>query len=178
MTAGRATPEPDSVIDDADWYARDLNGYTAERTAFLRTDLTEATSDTGTVFTDCVFRDARFNAASFADAAFLNCTFTGCDFFAVKFSNCKLTGSTFERCKFAQLSVDGGDWSFVALPGADLRKVTLRGVRMREAEADLRGSDLSAFDPWSVDLQRAVIDWQQAISIAVNLGLEVRTDEA
>lgn len=63
---------------------------------------------------------------------------------------------------------------------AVLRDLDLSGASTGKAsftEADLRGSDLSAFDPWSVDLQRAVIDWQQAISIAVNLGLDVRTDE-
>jgi fluoroquinolone resistance protein len=200
---GPATPA--SVVSDADWYARDLTGEATERTTFLRADLSEAVSDTGTVFADCLFRDTRFNSAVFTAAAFLNCTFTGCNFFAARFIDCKFVGSMFERCDFGQFTVLGGDWSFVGLPGADLRKVTMRSVRMREADltgarcdgatlrdldlagaragktrfaaADLRGSDLTALDPWSVDLAQAIIDWQQAVTIAANLGLDVRTDE-
>jgi fluoroquinolone resistance protein len=76
--------------------------------------------------------------------------------------------------------VTGGDWSYVGLPGADLRKAVFEGVRMREADltaarlegatvvrvdlsgammhnaklagADLRGSDLSSLDPLTVDI--------------------------
>ena len=78
-------------------------------------DLTEATGD-GAGFTDCTFRDCRFNLAQLSDAAFLTCTFTGCSFFQAVFTDCKLVGSRFERCTFDLLTVDGGDWSFVGLP--------------------------------------------------------------
>ena len=205
MADRKPVPATDSVVDDADWYGDDLTGHTAERITFVRADLTETGSESGTVFADCVFRDARFNSATFTAAAFLNCTFTGCKFFGARFTDCKFSGSTFERCEFAQWTVDGGDWSFVGLPGADLRKVTMRGVRMREADltgarcdgavlrdldlaaaatgrasfagADLRGCDLATVDPWSVNLARAIIDWQQAVTIAVNLGMDVRADD-
>ena len=73
------------------------------------------------------------------------------------------------------MRIERGDWSFVALPGADLRQVSFTGVRLREADlsrvrlddatlrdcdasgaswhsanvigCDLRGSDLSTLDP-------------------------------
>jgi uncharacterized protein YjbI with pentapeptide repeats len=84
---------------------------------------------------------------------------------------------------FGLFEVDGGDWSFTGLPGADLRRSVFRGVRMREADltgtrfddarvlrcdlsgawlhqasfsgCDLRGSELSSFDPATVGLKGA-----------------------
>jgi uncharacterized protein YjbI with pentapeptide repeats len=41
---------------------------------------------------------------------------------------------------------------------------------------DLRGSDLSAVDPWNVSLRSAVITWEQAAVVASALGLDVRAD--
>ena len=32
-------------------------------------------------------------------------------------------------------------------------------------------------DPWSTNLTRAIVDWRQAITIAANLGLDVRPDD-
>ena len=100
--------------------------------------------------------------------------------------------------------VDGGDWSFVAMPEADLTKATFTGTRMREADltrarasgatlrhldlsgaelheadlggADLRGSDLSAVDPRAVELTGAQIDVTQAVVLVTSLGLNVRPD--
>ena len=39
---------------------------------------------------------------------------------------------------------------------------------------DLRGSDLSSLDPLEVQLNGAIIDWNQAVVVAANLGLDVR----
>jgi uncharacterized protein YjbI with pentapeptide repeats len=100
--------------------------------------------------------------------------------------------------------VIGGDWSFVGLPGADLRGVTIHGVRMREADltganceeaalvdvdlsgaqlhsarfgrCDLRGSDLTALDPTTTGLAGAIIGPAQAVVIAEALGLRVVAD--
>jgi fluoroquinolone resistance protein len=41
---------------------------------------------------------------------------------------------------------------------------------------DLRGSDIGDLEPGNVRLQRAIIDWPQAVSVARGLGLDVRTD--
>jgi uncharacterized protein YjbI with pentapeptide repeats len=99
--------------------------------------------------------------------------------------------------------VSGGDWSFVGLPGADLRQARISDVRMREVDlngargagmtlartdlsgswlagmdltgADLRGSDLSRVDPRTTTLDRAVIEVEQAITLARNLGFGLRT---
>jgi uncharacterized protein YjbI with pentapeptide repeats len=93
----------------------------------------------------------------------------------------------------------------VDLSGADLRRVSITGVRMRETDltktrlehatvrdndltgawmqltnftsADLRGSDLSTLDPSVVTLAKAVIDVSQSIQLATALGLDVRPDE-
>ena len=42
---------------------------------------------------------------------------------------------------------------------------------------DLRGSDLSSLDPLTVELGGAIIDPDQAVSVASALGLEVRYGE-
>ena len=119
-------------------------------------------------------------------------------------ARCKLVGSTFDTCRFDSLTVEGGDWSFVGLAEADLRRARFTDVRMRQAdlsgvkaagstltgldlsgaslhavdlaEADLRGTDLSALDLATARLAGAVVTWQQAVGIAELLGLDVRTD--
>ena len=75
--------------------------------------------------------------------------FRRCNFFEAEFTGCKLVGSTFIECDLRPLTVDGGDWSFVALPGADLRGVRLTGVRMREVDltrANLTGATVAGVD--------------------------------
>nr|BFE87695.1 hypothetical protein GCM10020093_102960 [Planobispora longispora] len=110
----------------------------------------------------------------------------------------------FDDCTFDLLKVDGGDWSFVGLPGAVLRGASFTGARMREADltgarcegatlrevdlsgawlhradlsrCDLRGSDLSSLDPLTTAIKDAVIDLRQAVTIATALGLQVRSE--
>jgi uncharacterized protein YjbI with pentapeptide repeats len=201
---GRPAPPTESTVSGADWYADDITGMTATRVAYVDVDMTETTSTGSAVFDECTFRTVRFNVSAHVDAAFANCTFSGCTFFGASFQGCKFVGSRFERCTFERLVVVGGDWSFVGLPGADLRTAELTGVRMREADltaarcdgatlrgldlagaalgrasfdrCDLRGSDISGIDPWSTSLVGAIVDWQQAIALTTALGLDVRPD--
>ena len=41
---------------------------------------------------------------------------------------------------------------------------------------DLRGSDISAIDPWSVSLHGAIITADQAAYLAIAMGLELRPE--
>jgi fluoroquinolone resistance protein len=200
---GIPAPSTTSTLHSADWDGRDLSRECYEKVAFIDVDLTESVNDAG-VFTECTFRGARFNVSTHTHAAFVNCTFTRCSFFDATFTDCKLVGSMFDRCTFGLFEVDGGDWSFTGLPGADLRRSVFRGVRMREADltgtrfddarvlrcdlsgawlhqasfsgCDLRGSALSSFDPATVGLKGAIIDPAQALVIAATLGLVVLAD--
>jgi uncharacterized protein YjbI with pentapeptide repeats len=132
----------------------------------------------------------------------VGCTFTRCNLFEARWVGCKLMGSTFRDCDLRPLTVDGGDWSFVTLAGADLRGASFQRVRMREADlrradcegatltdvdlsggvltgvrftrCDLRGSDLTALDPRDAALDGAVITPQQAVVVAQSLGFELR----
>lgn len=193
-------PDQDLVIRDEDWYGRDLSGQRLTRHTFYDTDWTEVVNDGG-IFDECTFSGVRFNASRHTNAAFTNCTFKRCSFFDTRFEQCKAVGSLFQQCTFSLISVTGGDWSYVGLPGADLRKAVFDGVRMREADltaarlegasvigvdlsgallhgskligADLRGSDLSALDPLTVELAGAKIDLEQAAVIATALGFDV-----
>jgi uncharacterized protein YjbI with pentapeptide repeats len=108
-------------------------------------------------------------------------------------------GGQFDDCTFDLLDVTGGDWSFIGLPGADLRRATFTKTRLHDADftgtrcqgtkflgcdlsdswwhgadlsnADLRGSDLTGLDPTEVRLAGAVIEPEQALVIAAALGL-------
>jgi fluoroquinolone resistance protein len=47
-------------VRGADWYGEDLSGQEHTRVAFSGVDLSESTDD-GAVFTECTFRDCKFN---------------------------------------------------------------------------------------------------------------------
>ncbi len=200
---GVPTPATDRTVAGEEWYARDISGQTHTRVAFVDLDLTEV-QNRGAVFSECTFRRAQFNCSVHTDAAFLNCTFIACSFFDARFTDCKLIGSMFDRCSYDLIQVAGGNWSHVGLPGADLRKAVLRGVRLREADltgarcqgsairdadlsgawlhsanfsdCDLRGSDLSALEPEHVQLKGAIVTYEQALVLAAALGLDVRPE--
>jgi fluoroquinolone resistance protein len=200
---GAAAPPTHSTVSGADWYGQDISGQTHENVLFVDLDLTEVEND-GATFNECTFRRARFNVSAHTGAAFVNCTFANCNFYDARFTECKLVGSMFDRCTFEIMKVVGGNWSFVGLPGADLRTASFQGVKLREADltgvrcqgsslrdldlsgawlhgadlsrCDLRGSDLSAVEPQNVQLRGAMITIDQTITIAQSLGLDVRAE--
>ncbi len=193
----------ESVLSKEDWDSRDISGQTFVRVMLADIDMTEAINN-GASFTKCTFQRVQFNVSVHRDAAFTNCTFANCSFFDTQFIECKFVGSKFERCTYDLMKVSGGNWSFVGLVGADLRKATFRDTRMREAdlsgvrcqggsildvdlagasleranftECDLRGSEISALDPQSAVIKGAIISYEQALVIATALGLDVRPD--
>ena len=152
---GIPPPPTTSTFDATAWGDTSFSGSRHEAVLFADVDLSDVT-ERRAAFVDCTFRDVRFNAATHTDAAFTNCTFVRCTFFNTRFTRCKVVGSLFDRCTYKLLVVEGGDWSLVGMPGADLR-----------------GSDLSALDPLNVDLAGAQIDDEQATVIAEALGLKV-----
>ena len=190
----------ESEVRGEDWGGRELVQETFTRVAFVEVDLSEVGTDRS-VFQECTFRGVRFNVSEHRSSAFLNCTFLRCTFFDASFTGCKLTGSRFQDCTLDLLKVEGGEWSFVGLAGANLGSACFRDVRMREADltgvratngtltgvdlsgaswtkadltgCDLRGSDLSALDPATVRLRGAKITYQQAVTLAVAQGLDV-----
>lgn len=198
---GEPAPKTDKTISGANWDGREIEREHHERTLFVDLDLTDA-QNVGSTFNECTFRRSRFNSSTHHSAAFVNCTFVSCNFFDSKFTECKLVGSMFDGCQFDSMQVLNGDWSFVGLPGADLRRASFRGTRLREADltgarcqtgcirdadlsgawlhsadfsgCDLRGSDLSALEPENVRLKDAIITIDQTIIIAEALGFDVR----
>lgn len=200
---GEAAPKTTSTVSGADWYGRKLHREHYQSTLFVDLDFTEG-DNVGSIFNECTFRRARFNASTHHSAAFLNCTFVSCNFFDSRFTECKAVGSMFDGCQFDHIHVTDGDWAFVGLPGADLRRVAFIRTRLREADltgarcqggsfrdvdlsgawlhsadlsgADLRGSDLSAIEPENVNLKGAIITIDQTIVIAEALGLDVRLE--
>jgi fluoroquinolone resistance protein len=197
---GVPTPVTESTIRSEDWYARDLVNGEFSNVDFIDVDMTELTSQS-TVFTDCTFRNVRFNVSTHSDSAFINCTFSRCNLFNATFSRCKMTGSVFDGCALDLLVVDGGNWGFVGLSRADLSSASFVGVKMREVDlsqsrcqggtlsscdlsgasfdkadfsrSNLTGSDLSSLDPLTVALKGAQIDDHQAVVLIQSLGLIV-----
>jgi fluoroquinolone resistance protein len=193
-------PDEDLVVRGEDWYGRTLSEERFTRYSFLDMDWTEVANE-GAVFDTCTFAGVKFNASVHTGAAFINCTFKRCTFFDTKFTDCKMVGSLFRQSTYTLFEVTGGDWSFVGLPGADLRQATFDGVRMREVDltaarlekasltgsdlsgamlhgskltgADLRGSDLTSLDPLTVEFKGAMISLEQAAVIASSLGWRV-----
>jgi uncharacterized protein YjbI with pentapeptide repeats len=200
---GQPSAPTDETIRGQDWYATDISDLVHERILFQDADLDEATGR-GARFVDCTFRSASLVGAKLEACAFENCTFIRGSLLNATLTECKLVGSRFDAMAFDQLQVVGGDWSFVGLPGADLRRASFTGARMREADltgaqlrgatlsgcdlssamwsradvskCDLRGSEVSSLDPFEVRIAGAIIDWEQAIALARNLGLDVRAD--
>lgn len=198
---GEPAPGTSHTLAGADWYGRELQRQRFDNTLFVDLDLTEALN-TGSIFNECTFRRARFNASVHRGSAFTNCTFVSCNFFDARFTDCKLVGSMFDGCEFACMQVTEGDWSFVGLPGADLRRAAFSGTRLREADltgarcqdgslrdadlsgawlhsadfsrCDLRGTDLSALEPEHTRIKGAIITVDQTLAIAEALGLDVR----
>ena len=200
---GVAPPATTSTVTGEDWYGRDLAGERHQHVAFVDVDMTEVRNE-GSTFEECTFAGVRLNASVHTDAAFVNCTFTRCVFFDTRLVRTKMVGSLFDRCTFDALVVDGGNWGFVGLPGADLRSARFTGTRLREADltgarcqggslrdcdlsgawlhradlsrCDLRGSDLGGIDPATVQLRGALVTIDQAVVVAEALGLDVRVD--
>ena len=167
---------------------------------FVEVDLIEWET-AGETFEEADFSRARLNASLHTRTAFLRCVFRRSDLFDATFVQCKLTGSVFESAELRPLTIDGGDWSYVHLRGADLRGVSFRGVRLTEADfteadltecdfrdadlsyatlrnatltgADLRGANLAGVDITSLRLDGAVLDVAQAIQVAQALGARV-----
>jgi uncharacterized protein YjbI with pentapeptide repeats len=67
----------------------------------------------------------------------------------------------------AGINATGGVLTDCDLGAADLHDAQL-------ARCDLRGSDLSSLDPANVDLRAAIITFDQAVTIALGLGMDVR----
>jgi fluoroquinolone resistance protein len=153
------------------------------------------------VFEDVDFSGARLNASVHTGTAFLRCTFRRSNLFDAAFVGCKLSGSVFEQAELRPLRVEGGDWSYVRLRGADLRGVSFHGLRLAEADltdadltdCDLRAADLSyatlrgatlsgtdlrgavvhGVDLARLDLRGARLDVAQAVQVAAGLGAVV-----
>ena len=132
-------PPTTSTFDATAWGDTSFSGSRHEAVLFAEVDLSDMT-ERRAAFVDCTFRDVRFNAATHTDAAFTNCTFVRCTFFDTRFTRCKVVGSLFDRCTYKLLVVEGGDWSLVGMPGADLGEASFREVRMREADLRAPGS--------------------------------------
>lgn len=67
---GRPAPDTDSRVAGADWEGRELGpGDRFERVLYVDCDFTEL-RNSGAVFSECTFRNVKFNASWHRDAAF------------------------------------------------------------------------------------------------------------
>jgi len=71
------------------------------------------------------------------------------------------------------------DLTRASCQGATFRDVDLSGATLHHADftrADLRGGDLSALDPATTGVRHAIITAEQAVVVALALGLDVRPE--
>lgn len=71
------------------------------------------------------------------------------------------------------------DLSGARLDGAVIRDVDLSGASLHGCsmrDSDLRGSDLPDLDPTTVELRGAIVTVEQAVALAITLGLNVRPE--
>jgi fluoroquinolone resistance protein len=115
---GRLPAPTESTVHRADFYGADIADVVHESVLFQDADFDEVTGQ-GARFVDCTFRSASFVGAALEGCAFENCTFVRCTFLNAALVECKFVGSRFDACTFDQLRVEGGNWSFVGLAGAD-----------------------------------------------------------
>ena len=190
----------DEDLSRVDWYGEELGGVRFLRCTFFDATLDELATR-GCVFEDCDLSGASLTASVHEDTAFLRCRFRKASLFGATLRRCKLTGSVFESAVLRPLTVEGGDWSYVALRGQSLAGVGLAGVRLREADltgadltgadltradlaharldgvrlrgADLRGADLDGVDLRGLDLSEVRLDLAQAVRLATQYGAEV-----
>ena len=89
-------------------------------------------------------------------------------------------GSNFFDATFENVRMREADLTGARLDGATVRgTVDLSGAWLHSAKlsgCDLRGSDLSSVDPLTVELNRTIIDIDQAVTLAVALGLDARPE--
>jgi len=187
----------DEDFAGVDWYGLELGDGRYRRCRFFDADLTEVRTQNA-VFEECDFSGARLNASRHRTSAFLRCTFSRASLFDATLDGCKMTGSEFAATRLRPLTVRGGDWSYVALPGADLAGLDLSGVNLAYADlynadlrktvlrdanldharlelaelrgADLRGADLNAVPTQTLDLRDVKVTMIQAIVLAQHRG--------
>jgi len=197
-----AAPETTTTVTGASWEGEDISGQSHTRVAFVDLDMTEVTN-TGAVFTECIFRRAKFNCSVHTAAAFVNCTFTaatsstrahglqahgehvrplllrhdqdrGRQLVVRRPARCRPSLRVDERSAAAR----GGPHR-VRCQGASLRDVDMSGAALHGADftdCDLRGSDVSALNPGDCTITGAIVTSNQAIVIAQALGLDVRAE--
>lgn len=189
------------VQSGLDWYAVRSEREDHSGARFVDCDFTEMHSE-GSIFSGCVFRNVRFNVSAHVNSAFDNCRFEHCNFFDAVFEGCKFTGSVFTGSSLKPVRVEGGNWSFVSLAGADLQRSAFSQVNFTEADlsntdlrhselrdcrlvnvawsgarlsrADLRGSALEGIEAEDFNVRGAVVDVAQALTIAEAHGAVIR----
>lgn len=183
-----------------DWELDELRGRRFAQCRFDDAQLLELRT-TDCEFVECDFSGAVLGSSVHERTAFLRCRFRRTQLFDASFLGCKLTGSHFAGCALRPLTVDGGDWSYVGMRGAELAGVDFAGVRLREADftdadlsrtsfagadlsharlsgarldkADLRGATTDAIDWTALSLHGVRLDVAQAIALAVAHGATV-----
>ncbi len=94
-------------------------------------------------------------------------------------SHAQFWGSVFKRVRFESCNLTEANFQGADLTGVVFDKCDLRGARMVDAKlvgADLRSSQIDGARAGIKELQGAIVNAEQAISIARMLGVDVRLD--
>ena len=116
-----------------DWYGEELGASVFVACEFIDADLTEVATR-GARFEECVFAGGQLNASTHDGTSFTGCTFRRTSFFSATLRGCKLVGSSFVEARLRPMTVEGGNWSYVTMRGADLSELDLSGVKLVDAD--------------------------------------------
>ena len=134
-----------------DWALDEVERAHYEDCAFHDVDWSEAKL-AGCTFTHCEFGNVRFNAAELTNCAITQSVLRRCSFFDATLVGCKLTGTQFLDCGLRPLTIDGGDWGFVSLRGANLTAARLGGLRLRDRWGGWDGEPYTGLNPRHVSV--------------------------
>jgi uncharacterized protein YjbI with pentapeptide repeats len=98
----------------------------------------------------------------------------GCNASHAHFWGSVFKRARFEHCNLSEANFQGADLTGVVFDKCDLRGASLAGAKL--AGADLRSSQIDGARAGIKELEGAIVNAEQAISIARMLGVDVRLD--
>jgi uncharacterized protein YjbI with pentapeptide repeats len=98
----------------------------------------------------------------------------GCNAAHAQFWGSVFKRARFENCNLSEANFQGADLTGVFFDKCDLRGASLAGAKL--VGADLRSSQIDSARAGIKELQGAIVNAEQAISIARLLGVDVRLD--
>ena len=148
-------------VTRADWRNVVANGCDLSASSFEETTLDRVE------LVDCTLVGARWSAARLSDVHFVRCRLDLASFWSARFQRV-----SFEECKLREADFHGADLSGVVFSDCDLERVNLADTTLKGT--DLISSQIGGIQVGARSLPGLIVNREQAVELAVVLGLVVR----